>query len=561
MNPIAPSAVLYFAQDAYDLSDAKILGRQSAGHAFLRAVVAASKGQPVWACTPFQRSAQVFAQMVRALDPTADPRWVPADRLEMLRQIGTLYVPAPGLGEYARLRLRDNPGAYCLCGVTHTTASHAVMDAITGLLDAPVMPWDAVICTSLAVQRTVTMLIDAQIDYLHWRFGPTLEIAPPQFPVIPLGVHCADFQFDAAFRSSARQNLGISDSELVFLFVGRLSFHAKAHPHPMYLALQAAAERTGKKLTLLQAGWFANPEIEAAFKKGAQVTCPTVRTIFTDARDPEVRRQSWAAADVFISLSDNIQETFGLTPIEAMAANLPVVVTDWDGYRDTVRNGIDGFCIPTWMPTGAVGDRLALRHEAKLTNYDLYVGNACQLVSLDMRALVERLSDLISAPELRHRLGDAGRRRARESFDWSVIYRQYQALWQELSDIRKGSQQQPRQHWLQAAPKVAPSRMNPLRSFGHYPTALIEPTTLVSTCRTAQHQNYRALAASPMFAYATDILPPAVQVDELLQALSTQEQSLERLANNLQRDLSELITMVAALAKMGIVKLRASELV
>ncbi len=41
----------------------------------------------------------------------------------------------------------------------------------------------------------------------------------------------------------------------------------------------------------------------------------------------------WQAADIFTSLSDNIQETFGLTPIEAMAAGLPSVVTDWDGYQ------------------------------------------------------------------------------------------------------------------------------------------------------------------------------------------------------------------------------------
>ena len=27
---------------------------------------------------------------------------------------------------------------------------------------------------------------------------------------------------------------------------------------------------------------------------------------------------AWRAADLFVSLSDNVQETFGLTPVEAM---------------------------------------------------------------------------------------------------------------------------------------------------------------------------------------------------------------------------------------------------
>ena len=49
-----------------------------------------------------------------------------------------------------------------------------------------------------------------------------------------------------------------------------------------------------------------------------------------------------------MSLSDNFQETFGLTPLEGMASGLPVIVSDWNGYKSTVRNNIDGFKIPTY---------------------------------------------------------------------------------------------------------------------------------------------------------------------------------------------------------------------
>ena len=55
-----------------------------------------------------------------------------------------------------------------------------------------------------------------------------------------------------------------------------------------------------------------------------------------DGRVPGVSQTAYAAADIFVSLSDNIQETFGLTPVEAMAAGLPVVASDWDGYRETI---------------------------------------------------------------------------------------------------------------------------------------------------------------------------------------------------------------------------------
>ncbi len=43
------------------------------------------------------------------------------------------------------------------------------------------------------------------------------------------------------------------------------------------------------------------------------------------------------AANVFTAMSDNIQESLGLTILEA--CGLPVVTTDWDGCRDTVAVG------------------------------------------------------------------------------------------------------------------------------------------------------------------------------------------------------------------------------
>src|SRR5690606_14648837 len=98
------------------------------------------------------------------------------------------------------------------------------------------------------------------------------------------------------------------------------------------------------------------------------------------------RREIWFASDIFTSLSDNIQETFGITPLEAMAAGLPVVVTDWDGYRETVRNGVDGFAVPTLAPPPGNAADLAFRFEAELDNYDLYIGNACQATSVDIGA-------------------------------------------------------------------------------------------------------------------------------------------------------------------------------
>ena len=100
------NAAILFEPDGYLLDGPKLMGRQAAGNAFLRAAVAGLKGQTLSAYTPHQRSAQVFAQLVKTLAPEAQTAWMPAHRTDLLAQMGTLYLPGPGLSEAALLRLR-----------------------------------------------------------------------------------------------------------------------------------------------------------------------------------------------------------------------------------------------------------------------------------------------------------------------------------------------------------------------------------------------------------------------------------------------------------------------
>jgi starch synthase len=547
------NAAIRFEPEGYALGS-KLMGRQAAGNAYLRAAVAGRRAQPVWAFTANPVSAKAFEVMVHSLDPAAEARWLPADRLDLLGEIGTLYLPGPGLVEAASLRLRAGPAAYSLCGVTHTTASHIAMDAITGMLTAPVMPWDALICTSSAVAGTVKLLLETEIAALRWRFGAAVAITLPRLPVIPLGVHCDDFAIAPTQRQAARAALGIAADEVVALFAGRLSFHAKAHPQPMYLGLQAAARRTGRKLVLIQSGWFAHDHIERAFRDGAAQVCPDVRALFTDGTDAQGRRRSWAAADLFVSLSDNIQETFGLAPIEAMAAGLPVVVTDWDGYKDTVRDGVDGFRIPTWMPPPD-GEPFARGYETGADTYDMYCGLICQTVSVDLRLLTERLSELVSSSALRQRMGQAGQRRARETYDWAVIYRRYQTLWAELADRRQAAQREP-QTFLAAAPAAAASRMDPFRSFAHYPTATIRSSTRVSLLPGATAAAYAQLSGGSLFDYAAKVLPAQAAVETLLAHLAAGELAIRDLAVRSEMEVGGTMLAVSILAKMGLLQLR-----
>src|SRR5690606_35338045 len=148
---------------------------------------------------------------------------------------------------------------YSITGVTHTTASAGAMDLIVSLLYAPAQEWDALICSSSVVRDTVEQVLYQQQDYLPHRKGAA-HFVRPQLPVIPLGVDTDAFRPEADRRAAARAGLGLGADDIAVLFVGRLSFHAKAHPLPMYLGLeraaQALARKGGQKLHLIQAGWF-----------------------------------------------------------------------------------------------------------------------------------------------------------------------------------------------------------------------------------------------------------------------------------------------------------------
>ena len=516
------NAAIYYHPEAYTTSGPKLMGRNAAGESFLRSFLTYSKATEFWAQVQKPEHAQHFAETVAAFGRPEPVKAVDKNSLGALSQAGLLYLPGPGIGAHAWLRSSFGHGSWSLCGITHTTSSAGAMDALAELITTPVQPWDAVICTSTAVKNNVERLLQAQVDYLKDRLG-IAKLVLPQLPVIPLGIHTQDFAFTEAQKAVARQALGVDEHSLVVLFMGRLSFHAKAHPLAMYQALEAAAKATGKKVVLVECGWHANEFIEKAYADAAQLACPSVRVVTLDGRKAEDRQTAWAGADVFCSLSDNIQETFGIVPIEAMAAGLPVVVADWDGYKDTVRDGVDGYRIPTLMPQAGLGGDLALRHALEIDTYDMYCGHTCSLVAVDVAATVDAFKRLLLSAELRRQMGEAGRQRAKAVYDWSVIIPQYETLWAQLSEIRQAQSQD-----LKPLPYPWPARMDPFHAFASYPTqALTEQTVLrlvdgdVDTAMQRLAQ-YRQLA---MVDFAKIVLPSEDEIRAVLQAAATGPQA------------------------------------
>jgi len=547
------TAALQFTADTHSLEGNQIMGRRAAGAAFLRAVVEGRQGAPVVGYVSGPTHAELFTRQVRAIDPGAEAHWIERGRHDQLARIGVLQLPDPRLAVEARLRLRSGSAGFSLCGITHTLSSAGILEALGAMVFEPVMPWDAVICTSSVAREVVSASLGEAAELARWRLGGVTIPDLPQLPIIPLGIHAADWQAGAGGRHGARQRLRIDADSIVVLFAGRLSFAAKAHPFQMYAALQAVTERTGKPITLLLSGQFYTKPIEEGFRSFAQAVCPGVDYRHVDGADPELYAAAYAAADIFMSLSDNPQETFGITPLEAMAAAIPVLVSDWNGYRDTVRDGIDGFRIPSWAPSAGAGDAIARAYEID-GDYDQHSSRTSTTVSVDRGALIERLALLVLDPALRRTMGDAARERVLAEFDWPVVYRQYRALWDELDTVRRHrSADVVVSRWLANAPAAHHAHDDPFRRFAAYPTRAIDAATIVRTAPGANRAAYETLIGHPFFGFWRT--KPDL-VEKLLEAAIV-PLSITMLAAAIERPVEATTVISARLAKMNLLVVEA----
>ena len=515
---------LYYHPEAYTTSGPKLMGRHAAGESFLRGFLRHHACDAFWLQVARSEHAQAFAAAAQAHGRKETVHVLGAEHLAALAKVGAVYHPGPGIGQHAWQRANFGHAQWSLCGITHTTSSAAAMDALVDLLTAPVQPWDALICTSTAVKDQVSKVLQAQVDHLAERLGIT-RVVLPQMPVIPLGIHTDDFLFSLSARSQARQQLGLAPDALAVLFMGRLSFHAKAHPLAMYQALELASRRSAKDVVLIECGWHANAFIAKAFEDAARLACPSLRVVQLDGRKAADRQTAWAAADLCTSLSDNIQETFGLVPLEAMAAGLPLVVSDWNGYKDTVRDGVDGFRVPTLMPAEGLGADLALRHALEVDSYDMYCGHACSFVAVDVEAAAQAYTQLLSSPALRSRMGKAGQERAQAQYDWKQVIAQYEGLWAQLAALRaqhaREKTQGPSPDIRVARRRSWPARMDPFAGFSAYPSRTLDPGTRLRLVDTdpevalARALSYRKLA---MIDFAKALLPSDQDIRTVLLA-------------------------------------------
>ncbi|NBV63484.1 MAG: glycosyltransferase family 1 protein [Planctomycetes bacterium] len=175
---------------------------------------------------------------------------------------------------------------------------------------------------------------------------------PGEWRVVHPGVHLEAFAPEVLqpLRAPTRAALGLPADAMVILFVG-MNFESKGLETIIRAVGLLKSRHPAGRAQVLVVG----KGDESRFRRIAvEAGCADAITFAGAHRDGLSRFH--AAADVFAMPASF--ETFSMATLEAMAAGLPVVISDRMGVRDIVRNGVNGFVTDSIRPTEACASRL-----------------------------------------------------------------------------------------------------------------------------------------------------------------------------------------------------------
>ncbi|MBC8077322.1 MAG: glycosyltransferase family 4 protein, partial [Chloroflexales bacterium] len=256
-----------------------------------------------------------------------------------------------------------------------------------------------------------------------------LDVAPPNTAVVPYGVP----PVPPLPRDAARALLGWGAAPVI-LFLGRLSYRDKAD----FDALFEAAARLASKahvFRLVLAGSDAERQSEALRARANAYGIASIVEVIPNISDVD-KHALLSACDIFVSPSNTTSESFGLTLIEAMLHARPIVCTAWSGYKEIVRDGIDGLLVDTWWHE---------QHEIDIPFVVNQTDSLASSVALDITQLASCLEHLLLQPERRQSMGESGKARAEALYLINTTAKNIVAVIEQAAERARGQRMQPEQ--------------------------------------------------------------------------------------------------------------------
>lgn len=247
---------------------------------------------------------------------------------------------------------------------------------------------DCIVAATLAEQSQLQFLYKADRD---------------KITIIPPGVDISHFYPIPA--DEAKSAIGVPKDDRMLLFVGRIEplkgvdtlIRAIAHmrktgvqtQHPHYLAIIGGDPNANQSDMNTEMGRLRGLCRELGLED---------MVVFLGKRAQSSLPYYYSAADVLVMPSH--YESFGMVALEAMACGTPVVASQVGGLAFLIQDGVTGFVVPG-------GDHIALS---------------------------ERLTQLISSPDLRQQLGAQAAEYAR-NYSWENITSRMINLYREVLKV------------------------------------------------------------------------------------------------------------------------------
>lgn len=316
---------------------------------------------------------------------------------------------------------RNHFGLFPVTSFIHSLSHPSLNLKHHEMLLGGVTPGDSIICSSSAGRE----VLQKYFEQLSRRLG--LPPPPVLLEVIPFGLEGS--QFTGLNCREARESLGFSPNEVIGLCFGRFSEYDKMDLFPLLQAFQKIY-RKGVPWRLILAGAAQSQDYLKILELWAQVL--DIREAIVLKTDPSETEKIalYRAANFFVSPSDNPQETFGLTLLEAMAAQLPLIVSDFDGYKDIATPDV-ALKIPTRWSHLNLFDSKGV---APLLDEQLLARFIAQSISVDIDRLAAALQTFYSQAGLCEEMGKKARKRFDEHFEYRVIINRLENFWIKLKE-------------------------------------------------------------------------------------------------------------------------------
>ena len=180
-----------------------------------------------------------------------------------------------------------------------------------------------------------------------------IGVEDSQIKFIPNGVDLSRFKLEVD-KKEVKKSLGISESDFVFICVGRN--HAKKGFKYLIKAGQLLSLKSSRSFKIIFVGKGVEELKIDLNEKDLELfhfidnLSSIDKSSLNKNKDNLLMLPSpdlvklYQSSDCFVFPS--LIETFGIVLVEAMASGLPIISTDGDGCRDIIRNGEDGIMVP-----------------------------------------------------------------------------------------------------------------------------------------------------------------------------------------------------------------------